>query len=77
MPPNRSINGLGAIFLFRRIKTHMINNNKPIIGDDGLPVMEYTERQLARFKVTSVFDASQTDGKPLPTLVQDLAGDVK
>ena len=48
----------------------------PIIGDDGMPVIEYTERQLARFKVTSVFDVSQTAGKPIPSLVQNLTGDV-
>ena len=51
--------------------------NQPILGEDGLPVVEYTERQLARFKVTHVFDAKQTDGKPLPTLVQDLTGNVE
>ena len=49
----------------------------PIIGEDGLPVVEYSERRLARFKVTSVFDLSQTDGKPLPTLAQDLTGNVE
>ena len=35
------------------------------------------ERKLARFKVTSVFDLSQTDGKPLPTLAETLTGDVR
>jgi len=50
---------------------------QPIIGDDGMPVVEYTERHLARFKVTSVFDVSQTAGKPLPSLAQNLTGDVE
>jgi len=50
---------------------------QPIIGDDGLPIVEQIERHLARFKVTSVFDVLQTDGKPLPTLVQNLSGDVE
>jgi len=53
------------------------DTRQPIIGDDGLPLVEYTERHLARFKVTSVFDVSQTAGKPLPTLAQNLAGDVE
>ena len=53
------------------------DTRQPIIGEDGMPVVEYTERQLARFKVTSVFDVSQTAGKPLPTLAQNLTGDVE
>ena len=49
----------------------------PILDDEGKPIIDYIERQLARFKVTNVFDAKQTDGKPLPTLVQDLEGNVE
>ena len=49
----------------------------PIIGEDGMPVIEFTERQVARFKVTSVFDVSQTDGKPIPSLAQNLTGNVE
>jgi len=49
----------------------------PVLGEDGMPVVEYTEQQLARFKVTNVFDVKQTDGKPLPTLIQDLIGNVE
>ena len=49
----------------------------PVLGEDGMPIVEHTERQLARFKVTNVFDVKQTDGKPLPTLVQDLTGNVE
>ena len=29
---------------------------EPVIGEDGLPVVEYSERQAARFKVVNVFD---------------------
>lgn len=49
----------------------------PIIGSDGLPLTEEVEVRIARFKVIPVFDVSQTDGKPLPNLVEDLTGDVK
>ena len=48
----------------------------PVIGDDGLPETEEIERKIARFKVISVFDVSQTDGKPLPSLEEDISGDV-
>jgi len=49
----------------------------PIIDEYGVPVVEQTKRRLARFKVVNVFDASQTDGEPLPSLVQPLIGDVE
>ena len=49
----------------------------PILDDRGMPVVELTELRLARFKAVNVFDVSQTDGDPLPTLVQTLTGDVE
>ena len=49
----------------------------PILSADGLLVTEEVEVRIARFKVIPVFDVSQTDGKPLPNLVEDLTGDVK
>lgn len=49
----------------------------PILDASGLPVTEEVEVRIARFKVIPVFDLSQTDGKPLPSLVEDLVGDVK
>jgi hypothetical protein len=53
------------------------DTKQPILDENGAPVIEYREIQLARFRVVSVFDVSQTDGKPLPTLVQDLVGNVE
>ncbi len=50
---------------------------RPIIGEDGEPLREEVEIKIARFKVVSVFDISQTDGEPLPSLVQNLTGDVE
>ena len=35
------------------------------------------EIKIPRFRVVSVFDVSQTDGKPLPQLANTLTGDVK
>ena len=49
----------------------------PVIDEHGMPVVELTELRLARFKAVNVFDVSQTDGEPLPTLVQTLSGDVE
>lgn len=48
-----------------------------VIGIDGQPETETVERILPRFRVTTVFDVSQTEGEPLPSLeVNELAGDV-
>ena len=52
-------------------KTQML-----VVDDEGNPVMEEITIRVPRFKVTPVFDLSQTDGKPLPTLVHDLYGNV-
>lgn len=38
-------------------------SGNPVIGDDGKPVKE---RRVVGFTTASVFDVSQTDGKPLP-----------
>lgn len=51
---------------------------KPVIGADGKPVTEETERKIPAYKVVSVFDVSQTEGKELPTIGADiLTGDVE
>lgn len=47
-------------------------------GPDGKPVTEIEEIQRAAFKPVTVFDISQTEGEPLPTLgVNELTGDVE
>jgi antirestriction protein ArdC len=51
---------------------------KPVMGADGKPVKEEVERKIPAYKVVSVFDVSQTEGKELPTLGADtLTGDVE
>ena len=48
-----------------------------MIGDDGQPETEIVERITPRFRVTTVFDVSQTEGEPLPTLgTTELEGNV-
>lgn len=48
-----------------------------VVDEHGEPVMEEITVRVPKFKVTSVFDLSQTDGKPLPTLIHDLYGNVE
>ena len=37
-----------------------------VIGEDGQPETEVVERVITRFRVTTVFDVSQTTGEPIP-----------
>ena len=51
---------------------------KPVIGRDGKPVTEEKEITIPAYKVVSVFDVSQTEGKELPDIAMDaLTGDVE
>ena len=54
------------------------DTGQPVIGADGKPVMEQREIKFPAFKVVSVFDVSQTDGKEIPDLSVDaLTGSVE
>ena len=49
----------------------------PVLDENGDPVIEVVEIKRPRFKVVTVFDVSQTDGKPLPDLgINELEGQV-
>ena len=48
-----------------------------VIGEDGQPETEVVERVITKFRVTTVFDVSQTTGEPIPEFeVSELEGDV-
>ena len=49
----------------------------PILDENGQAIMETKEISIPRFRVATVFDLSQTDGKPLPELASVIKGDVK
>ena len=49
----------------------------PMIDENGNPVTEEKEVSIPMFKVVSVFDVSQTEGKPLPQLAYSLSGAVE
>lgn len=51
--------------------------NMPVMGADGKAVTEETEITIPAYKVVSVFDVSQTEGKELPSIgLNELTGDV-
>ena len=52
--------------------------NEPVLDRDGMPVVEEVEIKIPAFRVVTVFDYSQTDGKELPGLgVSELQGNVE
>ena len=54
------------------------STQKPVLDADGKPVTETVEVMRPAFKVVSVFDISQTDGKELPDIIVDeLSGSVE
>ena len=54
------------------------HTQQPIIGKDGKPVTEEKEITIPAYKVVSVFDVSQTEGRELPDIaVDELTGDVE
>ena len=53
------------------------HTGKPVIGKDGKPVTEEKEIKVPAYRVVSVFDVSQTEGRELPDIaVDELTGDV-
>ena len=51
---------------------------RPVMGKDGKPVTEVQEIQVPAFKIVSVFDVSQTEGEPLPSIgTEELTGSVE
>lgn len=53
------------------------DTQQPIIGPDGVPEQEPVFVNYQSFRVTYVFDVSQTEGKELPSYgVDELTGDV-
>ena len=54
------------------------STQKPVLDADGNPITETVEVMRPAFKVVSVFDISQTDGKELPDIIVDeLSGSVE
>lgn len=52
--------------------------NQPVLGADGRPATETIETTRISFKAVTVFDISQTEGEPLPSLgVDELTGSVE
>ena len=54
------------------------DTQEPVLDEKGNPVMEEVEITTPAYKVISVFDVSQTEGKELPDItVEELDGDIR
>ena len=53
------------------------DTNLPMLDADGKVIIEEKEIKIPMYKPVTVFDVSQTDGKPLPQLASDLSGNVQ
>ena len=53
------------------------DTKQPMRGPDGELLKQEVEVVVPRFRAVTVFDVSQTDGKPLPTLAQNLTASVQ
>lgn len=51
--------------------------NKPMLDAKGNVIKEKVKVVVPAYKVTNVFDVSQTSGEPLPSLVNELSGNVE
>ena len=52
------------------------NTNRPMLDAKGNVIKEKVKVVVPAYKVTNVFDVSQTSGEPLPSLVNELSGNV-
>lgn len=54
------------------------NTHQPVFDKDGAPVKEEKEITVQAFKIASVFDVNQTEGREIPTIgVHELTGNVE
>ncbi len=52
------------------------DTGRTLYGPDGKPLTEKRRENATRFRIATVFDVSQTEGRELPSLVSELSGDV-
>lgn len=61
---------------FKKTEVEVLNKDgTPQLDADGKPLTEV--HTIPRYKVVTTFDYSQTDGKPLPKIGEELSGSVK
>lgn len=59
-----------------KVEEHKKDNNGNYIYSNGKKVIEQVDKVIPKYKITHVFDVSQTSGEPIPSLVDELKGKV-
>jgi len=52
------------------------DTGRTLYGPDGKPLTEKRRENATRFRIATVFDVSQTEGRELPSLASELSGEV-
>jgi len=52
------------------------STGQTLYGPDGKPLMEWRRETVTHYRIVTVFDVSQTEGRELPGIVSELDGDV-
>lgn len=75
----RGIQIIAPTPVLKKIREAVIDpdTKRPVLDAEGKPVTEERNVKVPMFKPVTVFDVSQTEGKPLPELVRTLTGDVE
>lgn len=66
-----------STYKYETTKNKLDKNGNPVRDKDGKVVQEKTTAEGLYFRTVHVFDVSQTEGDPLPTLVTTLTGTSK
>lgn len=62
----------------KKVQTDIVDvDGNKVLGSDGKPLTETTEKIQMSFRVANVFDISQTEGEPLPEIAHKLDGSVE
>ena len=75
----RGIRIIAPTFYWKTVEEMKVDpeTNAPMVDHNGEIIMEEKEVKIPMFKPVSVFDVSQTEGRPLPQLASTLNGDVQ
>ena len=73
----KGIRIIAPIKVKKQVEKTAPDTKQPVLDKNGKPVTEETEIIIPKFKVVCFYDVAQTEGKELPTLANELMGDVE
>lgn len=61
----------------KKVEQYKKDEKGNFVYENGKKVIEEVEQIIPKYKITHVFDISQTNGEPLPSLTEELKGNVE